>query len=137
MLGYATFAALDARSIAIGSFFGLVFAAGHCTHEARDCEADLVNGIRTKAVAFGKTQSFVVGLSLFTVAYGLLVALALSGAVPRFLALGAALYPVHLYASLRATRAGLTYESLSHLQRCYRLLYAVIGVAMVVSVRLY
>jgi hypothetical protein len=37
---------------------------------------------------------------------------------------------------LRAMRAGLSFESLSHLQRCYRALYAVIGVMMVVTVRL-
>jgi len=137
LLGYATFAALDARSLAIGSFFGLVFAAGHCTHEARDCEADLANGIRTKAVAFGKTQSFLAGLALFTAAYGLLVALALLGIVPRLLIWAAALCPVHLYASFRAMRAGLTYDSLRHLQRYYRMLYVVIGSAMVASVWLH
>jgi 4-hydroxybenzoate polyprenyltransferase len=134
VLGYALFAAIDARSFAIGSFFGLVFAAGHCTHEARDCDADLMNGIRTKAVAFGKTQSFLAGLALFTAAYGLLVTLALLGLVPRLLVGTAALYLVHLHASFRAMRAGLTYDSLLGLQRRYRLLYAVIGSAMVVSV---
>ena len=58
LLGYATFAAVDARSIAIGCFFGLVFAAGHCTHEARDYEGDLINAIPTKAVAFGRRGAF-------------------------------------------------------------------------------
>jgi 4-hydroxybenzoate polyprenyltransferase len=133
-LGYVLFAPIDARSIAIGSFFGLVFAAGHCTHEARDCEADQVNGIRTKAVVFGKTRSFLAGLALFTTAYILLVTLALLGIVPRVLVGAAALIPVHLHASFRAMRAGRTYDSLHCLQRCYRLLYAIIGSAIVVSV---
>jgi 4-hydroxybenzoate polyprenyltransferase len=136
LLGYATFTAIDARGVAIGCFFALVFTAGHLTHEARDCEGDLHNVIRTNAVAFGRTQSFFAGLAVFTVAYALLVALAASGVIPRVLTLAAVLYPVHFFASLRAMRAGLSYESLSRLQRCYRALFAVIGVMMVVTVRL-
>jgi 4-hydroxybenzoate polyprenyltransferase len=136
LLGYSAFAALDARGVAIGCFFALVFTAGHLTHEARDCEGDLLAGIRTNAVAFGRTQNFFVGLALFTAAYALLGALALSGAVPRILILTALLYPVHVFASLRAWRAGLNFESVSRLQRCYRVLYAVIGVMMVVTVQL-
>ena len=69
-------------------------------------------------------------------AYALLVALALLGAVPRLLVLSAALYPLHVYASLRAVRSGLTFESLRQLQRCYRLSYAVIGIMMVLTVPL-
>lgn len=136
LLGYATFAAVDARGVAIGCFFGLVFAAGHLTHEARDCEGDELNVIRTNSVAFGRTRGFFASLSLFTAAYALLVVLAAWGAVPRVLMLAGALYPLHLFASLRALRAGLDFASLSRLQRCYRVLYAVIGVTMVVALRL-
>jgi 4-hydroxybenzoate polyprenyltransferase len=136
LLGYAAFAAIDARGVLIGCFFALVFTAGHLTHETRDCEGDLLNGIRTTAVAFGRRQSFFAGLALFTAAYALLVALAAYGIVPRVLVLAAVLYPVHLFASLRAMRAGLNFESLGQLQRCYRALYAVIGIVMVVTVRL-
>jgi 4-hydroxybenzoate polyprenyltransferase len=136
LLGYATFAAIDARGMAIGAFFALVFTAGHLTHEARDREGDLLNGIRTNAVTFGKVPGFVAGLVLFTAAYALLVTLALFGTVPRLLVLSAALYPLHVYASVQAARAGLTFESLRQLQRCYRLLFAVIGIMMVVTVPL-
>jgi 4-hydroxybenzoate polyprenyltransferase len=136
LLGYAAFAAIDARGVVIGCFFALVFTAGHLTHEARDYEGDLLNGIRTTAVAFGRRQSYFAGLALFTAAYALLVALAAYGVVPRALVLAAVLYPVHLFASLRALRAGLSFESLSRLQRCYRALYAIIGIMMVVTVRL-
>jgi 4-hydroxybenzoate polyprenyltransferase len=136
LLGYATFSAVDGRGIAIGAFFALVFTAGHLTHEARDREGDQLNGIRTNAVAFGSTTGFVASLVLFTAAYVLLAALASLGTVPRILVLAAALYPVHLYASLRALRAGLGFESLHRLQRCYRLLFAVIGMMMVAAVTL-
>jgi 4-hydroxybenzoate polyprenyltransferase len=136
LLGYATFAPIDSRGVAVGCFFGLVFAAGHLTHEARDCEGDELNVIRTNAVAFGRPQGFFAGFTLFTAAYALLVALAAWGIVPRVLMLAAGLYPVHLFASLRAARAGLSFDSISQLQTCYRAIYAAIGVMMVVSVRL-
>ena len=136
LLGYATFNAIDARGVAIGCFFGLVFAAGHLTHEARDCEGDELNVIRTNAVAFGRARGALASLGLFTAAYALLVALAAWGAVPRILMLAGALYPVHLFASLRAMRAGLSFESLSRLQGCYRAIFAIIGIMMVVAVRL-
>ncbi|MES2817577.1 MAG: UbiA family prenyltransferase [Pseudomonadota bacterium] len=134
LLGYATFSAVDARSILIGCFFGLIFAAGHLMHETRGYEGDRLNGIRTNAVAFGKRHSFVAGIVLFTAAYALLIALALFGLLPRMLVSTALLYPVHLHASLRAVRAGLSFESLLEYQRCYRLLYGLIGTMLVGSI---
>ena len=133
LLGYGTFRPIDARGIAISCFFGLVFAAGHLMHEVRGRDGDQFNGIRTNAVAFGKRRSFVAGVALFTVAYGLLVSLAAFEVIPRVLVLAGALYPLHLGASLRAWHAGLDVRSLLRLQRCYRLLYVVIGIAMVAT----
>jgi 4-hydroxybenzoate polyprenyltransferase len=134
LLGYAAFTAVDERGVVIGCFFALVFTAGHLTHEARGYEGDFLNGIRTNAVAFGKTRSFIAGLALFTAAYALLAVLAALGIVPHVLLLATMLYPLHLWMSLRALRVGLTLESLGRLQRGYRLLYAVIGVTMIVTV---
>jgi len=136
LLGYAAFSAIDKRGVAIACFFALVFTAGHLTHEAMGYEGDFLNGIRTNAVAFGKTQSFVAGLIFFTVAYALLAALTVLGSVPHVLILTALLYPLHLCASLWALHTGLTVASLRELQKCYRLLYAVIGIAMVMTVPL-
>lgn len=136
LLGYATFAAVDVRSTVIGCFFGLIFAAGHLMHETRGYEGDRLNGIRTNAVAFGRMRSFVAGMVLFTAAYGLLFALALFGQLPELLVFTAVLYPVHVYASLRAVRGNLSVESLLEYQRVYRLLYALIGTMLVGSVLL-
>jgi 4-hydroxybenzoate polyprenyltransferase len=133
LLGYAAFSVIDERGVVIGCFFALVFTAGHLMHEVRGYEGDFLNGIRTNAVAFGKTQSFIAGLVLFTAAYTLLAMLAAFGIVPRALLLAAMLYPLHLWMSLRALHIGLTPESLCRLQRCYRLLYAVIGVTMIMT----
>jgi len=134
LLGYSLFRPVDGRSLEIGCFFALVFAAGHLTHEARDRDADLLNGIRTNAVTFGKAGSFAAGIGLFTIADVLLVVLAARGAVPRALVLVTALYAVHLYWSLRTLRAGLNFENIRRLQVRYRALYAIIGLMMVVTV---
>jgi 4-hydroxybenzoate polyprenyltransferase len=136
LLGYSAFGAVDGRGVEIGCFFALVFVAGHLTHEARDCEFDLVNGIRTNAVKFGRARSFAAGLALFTIASVLLVVLAARGVVPRALILVAAICPLHLYWSARTLRVGLTFESIRRLQVRYRALYAAIGLMMVVTVLL-
>jgi len=133
LLGYSVFGPVDPRGLAIGCFFALVFVAGHLTHEARDNDADLLNGIRTNAVTFGKARGFAAGLVLFTVADLLLVVLAARGAVPRPLVLIAALYPLHLYWSFKALRAGLDFENIRRLQVRYRALYAAVGAIMLVS----
>ena len=136
LLGYSLFRDPDARSLGIGSFFALTFAAGHLTHEARDYASDMLNGIRTNAVKFGAEKNFAAGFSLFTAANILLVALASAGVVPRALVLVAGLYPLHLRWTLRVWNAGLGYENIRGLQQRYRTLYAIIGLAMAVATRL-
>ncbi len=135
LLGYAAFAALSWQAVAIGGFFGLVFTAGHFTHEARDHDGDCHNNIRTNAVAFGKRRCFLASLVLFSLAYVLLATLALLGLVPHVLTLvaGAAL-PLHLLAALRVLRAGLTFEGLRGLQTFYRRLHAIIGIVMLATI---
>jgi 4-hydroxybenzoate polyprenyltransferase len=136
LLGYSVFHPVDGRGLLIGCFFGLTFMAGHLTHEARDREGDMVNGIRTNAVTFGAFGSFIASLALFTCADVLLVVLAYRGIVPRVLVVVAALYPFHLYWSLRLLGTGLTFENIRGLQLRYRALYAAIGVMMVLGVLL-
>jgi 4-hydroxybenzoate polyprenyltransferase len=136
LLGYSVFRVVDARSLEIGCFFALVFSAGHLTHEVRDLDGDRRSGIETNAARFGKARSFAAGLVLFTIADLLLVVLAARGTVPRELLLVAALYPLQLYWSLQALRAGLTFESVRRLQVRYRARYAIAGVMMMVTVLL-
>lgn len=136
LLGYSVFGLLDGRGLEIGCFFAAIFSAGHLTHEVRDFEADLRNGIKTNAVKFGKARSFIAGFALFTLADALLVVLATNGTVPRSLVFVAGLYPLHFYWSLRAIREGLTFDSVRRLQVRYRALYAGIGMIMVISVLL-
>ena len=133
LLGYSLGGAIDGRGTVIGAFVGLTFAAGHLAQEVRDHQGDVLNAIRTNAVIFGPRRTFAASLILFTLAYALLLLLALQGIVPRPLAVLAALYPMHLHWSLKTLSEGLTYVSIHRLQARYRALYAIIGLAMVAA----
>jgi len=130
LLGYTVFHTLDARGFAISLFFGLVFAGGHLNQEIRDHDGDRLNGIRTSAVVFGCRRTFLGSLSLFTTAYAVLNVLAALGILPRLLLLSVLLWSLHFAWSLRALQRGLGFETALWMQRRYRLLFAVIGLAM-------
>lgn len=132
LLGYSVFGGIDARGTLIGLFFALTFTAGHLNQEVRDYDGDRLNGIRTNAVAFGKTAAFVAGFLLFTLAYVDLFVLSAARLVPATLGvLPTVLYPLHVWWSITTFRAGLTFVNVSRFRSRYRLLYAVIGVAMI------
>ncbi len=133
LLGYSLGSAVDRRGVAIAIFFALIFVAGHLTQEIRDHQGDAVNGIRTNAVIFGPRRTFAASLIFFTMAQVILLLLALGRLLPLPLAALIALYPVQLYWSRETLKEGLTYASVSRLQARYRVLYAVIGLAMVVA----
>lgn len=133
LLGYSLGGSIDLRGLALATFFGLTFAAGHLIQEIRDHQGDVLNGVRTNAVIFGRRRTFAASLALFTLAYLLLFLLALAGLLPRPLAALIALYPFHLRWSLQALAEGLNYASTRRLQARYRALYAIIGVAMVAA----
>ena len=133
LLGYSLGNAIDRRGLAIATFFALTFVAGHLTQEVRDHQGDALNAIRTNAVIFGPRRTFAASLVLFTLAHALLLLLALQGILPHPLAVLVALYPLHLHWSLDALAEGLTYAGIRRLQARYRVLYAVIGLAMVAA----
>jgi 4-hydroxybenzoate polyprenyltransferase len=134
LLGYSVFGEIDRRGILIGLFFALTFAAGHLNQEVRDHDGDRLNAIGTNAVAFGKTSAFAAGFLLFTLAYADLFYLAYSGIVPAPLGrLPIVLYPLHVYWSVTTLRAGLSFASVSRFQNRYRMLYALIGAAMIAA----
>lgn len=130
LLGYTLSHDLDARGLVISLFFGLVFAGGHLNQEVRDYEGDLLNGIRTSAVVFGRRRTFLASLCIFTAAYAMLDGLAALGILPRLLLLSTIVWPLHVACSLRALRRGLGFETALWMQRRYRLLFAFIGLAM-------
>jgi 4-hydroxybenzoate polyprenyltransferase len=133
LLGYSLGGAIDRRGLAMATFCALTFAAGHLTQELRDHRGDVLNAIRTNAVAFGRRRIFAASLALFTLAYALLLLMALQGILPRPLAALVVLYPFHLRWSLQTLAEGLTYASIRRLQARYRALYAILGLAMVAA----
>jgi 4-hydroxybenzoate polyprenyltransferase len=132
LLGYTVFHAPDAKGLAISLFFGLVFAGGHLNQEVRDYEGDLLNGIRTSAVVFGCRRTFLASLFIFTAAYAVLGDLAALGILPRLLLWSTVLWLFHVAWSLQALQHGLGFETAIWMQRRYRLLFACIGLAMLV-----
>lgn len=134
LLGYQLARAIDARGIAIALFFGLVFAGGHLNQEVRDHDADRRNGIRTTAVALGPRRALLASLVVFSAAYGELALLAAIGVVPRpLLWAPALLWPLHAFCSFRALRRGPEIDQALWLQRRYRILFAIVGVVMLLS----
>jgi len=130
LLGYTLSHALDASGLVISLFFGLVFAGDHLNQEVRDYEGDLLNGIRTSAVVFGCRRTFLASLCTFTAAYAILAGLAALGILPRLLLWSPIVWLLHVAWSLRALQRGLGFETASWMQRRYRLLFALIGLAM-------
>jgi 4-hydroxybenzoate polyprenyltransferase len=133
LLGYSVAGVINSRAVAAASFFALTFAAGHLTQELRDYQGDARSEIRTNAVIFGQHRAFVASLVFFTMAHVLLCYLALSGILPRPIAILVVLYPLHLYWSLTALADGLTYASICSLQARYRTIYAIIGLVTLLS----
>ncbi len=136
LLGYSLFSAIDARGLQLAVFFALVFAAGHLNQEVRDHDGDRASGIATNAVTYGKTRTFLAGLAGFTLAYAQLGLLAARGLLPAATAAMLVLYPLHLHWSLTTLARGLTFHNLQRLQRRYRALYALVGVAMLLALAL-
>jgi 4-hydroxybenzoate polyprenyltransferase len=134
LLGYSIFRPIDRRGVLIACFFALTFTAGHLNQEVRDHDGDQQNGVRTNAVVFGKRATFLGGLAVFTLAYADLLFLAYLGIVPAIVGvLPLFLYPLHVSWSVGTLRGGLSFESVSRFQRRYRLLYAAIGLSMIVT----
>ena len=136
LLGFSLFRAIDGRGMALALFFGLAFTAGHLNQEVRDFDGDVRNEIKTNAVTFGKTPTFIAGLVVFTLAYAQLIALAAGGIIAGWLAGLALFYLLHLYWSLKMIAAGLSFESVRRFQARYRAIYAVIGAAMLAALLL-
>ena len=137
LLGYSLFTPIDHSGILIGLFFALTFTAGHLNQEVRDYDGDRLNGVRTNAVAFGRTPAFLAGLAVFTLAYTDLFLLAGLGIVPAPLAiLPLVLYPIHVVWSIQTLRAGLTFTNVTRVRGRYRMLYGMIGLGIVLALLL-
>jgi 4-hydroxybenzoate polyprenyltransferase len=130
LLGYTLVQTLDIKGLAMSLFFGLVFAGGHLNQEVRDYEGDFLNGIRTTAVVFGRRGTFIASLCTFTIAYIIATGLAVLGILPKLLLWSPVIWLLHVAWSLLALQRGLGFETALWVQRRYRVLFALIGLAM-------
>lgn len=133
LLGYTLVHPLDLGAVGLGLFFALVFAAGHLNQEVRDFEGDRANGIRTNAVAFGRRAAFLASVFLFMAAYAVLAGLAVFEVMPGLLVWSPLAAVVHLVWSAAAIRRGLSHDTAIWMQRRYRGLYALIGLAILMG----
>jgi hypothetical protein len=69
---------------------------------------------------------------IFTAAYAVLFTLAAVGILPRLLLWSVAAWLLHVLWSVQALRRGLRFETAIWMQRRYRLLFAFIGIAMLI-----
>jgi len=123
---------VDPKGVALSLVCGLVFAAGHLNQEVRDYEVDRANGIGTIAVTIGLQRGFLASFCLFTTAYLLIVVLAALGVLPKILLLSAITWLLQARWSLQALRRGLGYDTALWAQHRYRLLFALVGLAMLI-----
>ena len=79
---------------------------------------------------FGRQRTFLASLCTFTAAYAIPTSLAVLGVLPRLLQWGPIVWLLHVVWSLRALQRGLGFETALWMQRRYRLLFALIGLAM-------
>jgi hypothetical protein len=83
-------------------------------------------------VRFGCRRGFLASFALFTTAYLLIVVLAALGVLPKVLLASAIVWLLQAGWSLQALRRGLGAEAALWMQRRYRLLFALVGLAMLV-----
>ncbi len=69
MLGYMVFSRNWPKGILLGTFFSLIFVAGHLVHESIDIEEDKNGGIKTRATRFGVKPTLQAALTVFVAAH--------------------------------------------------------------------
>lgn len=131
--GYSVFGIIDQRAILIGVYFALVFAAGHLTQEVRDYDGDLDAGTLTHAVWFGKRRTLIASLVLFSASYAYIFSLVYVGLLADFFLVALAVYPIQVFMFWRILRNDVTFETVSRFQLRYRLLFSLIGLAMLAN----
>lgn len=132
LMGYTLVRDPDAEAAVLSLVFGLVFAAGHLNQEVRDREADRAAGLRTSAVLFGPRRVLVASFALFTAAYGLLLALAATDVLPGVALATGPIWVAHAAFTRQALRRESPGEAALRLQRRYRVLFAIVGVLLLV-----
>lgn len=130
LLGALTFAPAGWGGLLVASHPAVLITAGHLVHEVEDYEQDRLSGCQTNAVRFGRKSVFLMASLLFALSFLLLYWLAGEGFLPGVLKYSPILYLVYTAIAVQAYQAGLTRDSVRHLRKQYRVLFAVVLLAM-------
>ena len=129
--GYFVFDSFSVKGLLLGFYFALVFCGGHLTHEIIHFSNDLVSGLKTNAIKFGKVKSFMASFIIFSLSSVYLVILITRGLFPFSLIYVIALvYILYVYLFLLTFRKGLNWQALIMFRRGYRILYVGLGIYM-------
>jgi len=138
-LGWSLVAPCSPRSFAAGLFFGILYSAGHLSHESIDYEGDLAAGLRTTPVVFGRRPVFMASALGVTLATAWLIGAWLQGLV--FPASLAAIFFLswlcYLAAFHRAWRTDLSHRHLAEFRTAYRRIYSLAGLTALATALLF
>jgi 4-hydroxybenzoate polyprenyltransferase len=133
LLGALTFATDDWRSLLVASYPAVLITAGHLVQEVEDYEQDRLSRCQTNAVRFGRKPVLILASLLFGLSFLLLGWLAEKGFFPGVIKYTSILYLAYVALATRAYRAGLTRDSVRRLRDQYRILFAVVVLAMLIG----
>lgn len=132
LLGYTLFSPLDHRALLLGTFFALIFTAGHCIQEVQDQDADRLSGVQTNSVVFGKLPVFCMGTLLFLWAYLQLLFLNWTGVLSIRFPVGiAAIAGLHLVLAYQTVRSGLSFDDVHRFRQRYRAVIVFAGFLLI------
>jgi 4-hydroxybenzoate polyprenyltransferase len=130
LLGLAVAAGLSLRGSEAWTFIGLSMAAGHIHQEISDYREDLASRARTHATELGPRAAFTLGQLTFAAAFLALLILAGGTEAGLFRALVALAWAVNLALAIACWRDGLTHDATDRYRSRYRVLYSLIGLAL-------
>jgi 4-hydroxybenzoate polyprenyltransferase len=130
LLGSAAFAPIDAGTLMVGSYFGMLITAGHLVQEVQDYAEDRRAGIRTNAVQFGQRPMFALSSALFGLSFFFLVVLGLRGVIPIVVSYTSVLFALYAYWAVAVYRGGLRSADVRALRNRYRLMFAVVALVL-------
>lgn len=123
------------NALLFGSYFGIVYAAGHLNHEITDFDSDKKSGVPTHAVLYGKQKAFKMSFVLFTLSFLYIFILSLINVLPAILIFGIAVtYPLYLFFYIITHRTGMSYSAMINFRTQYRFLYLLWGIFLAVCI---
>jgi 4-hydroxybenzoate polyprenyltransferase len=130
LLGALTFTPADSRGLLVAFYPAVLITAGHLVQEVEDFEQDRLAQCQTNAVRFGRKPVFILASLLFGASFLLLYWLVGQGFFPSVIKYTSITYVIYLILAIQVYRKGLTRDGVQHLRHQYRILFALVVLAM-------